>query len=122
VYFQDDWKISSKLTVNPGQWVEHETPITERYNRGPQRSFWQCIESDRSAGAGKLCAEPDSELPVSQFRVLGGLTFAGVDGNSREYWEGQSRPGCRDGLAIRSIRRPCCVPVMDSSTGRLAST
>src|SRR5262249_30349917 len=34
---------------------------------------------------------PLPELPPSQFRVMGGLTFAGVNGNPRTYWEPDKR-------------------------------
>jgi hypothetical protein len=32
-YFQDDWKVSAKLTVNIGMRYDVDTPRTERYNR-----------------------------------------------------------------------------------------
>src|SRR5439155_22821650 len=33
VYIQDDWKITRKLTVNVGLRAEHESPVTERFDR-----------------------------------------------------------------------------------------
>ena len=32
-YFHDDWRVTSKLTLNLGLRWDYETPITERYNR-----------------------------------------------------------------------------------------
>ena len=33
MYFQDDWKVSRKLTINLGLRAEYESAVTERYNR-----------------------------------------------------------------------------------------
>jgi hypothetical protein len=90
VYFQDDWKVSSKLTVNLGLRVEHETPITERFNRSATQFPGDVSNPIEAQAQANYARSPIPELPVSQFRVLGGLTFAGVDGNSREYWKGQN--------------------------------
>ena len=33
LYLQDDWKVTRKLSVNIGLRMEHESPLSERYNR-----------------------------------------------------------------------------------------
>ncbi len=38
-YFQDDWKVNSKLTLNLGVRYEWSTPYTERYNRSTFSDF-----------------------------------------------------------------------------------
>ena len=89
LYIQDDWKISRKLTLNLGIRAEHESPITERFNRSATHFAFDTPNPLAAAAIANYAANPIPEIPVNQFSVLGGLTFAGVGGNPREYWEGQ---------------------------------
>ena len=86
LFFQDDWKVSRKLTLNVGLRWDLESGITERYNRSVYR-FDTTTPNPISAGAiANYARSPIPELPLSQFKVNGGLTYAGVNGNPSNYW------------------------------------
>ncbi len=87
-YFQDDWKVSPKLTLTLGLRYEYETPLTERYNRsvtGFDTSFVQPEEPTVKANYAK---NPTPEVPPANFTMRGGLMFAGVNGASRNIYNG----------------------------------
>ncbi len=85
-YIQDDWRLSSRLTINLGMRYDYDAPITERYNRSV-RGFDFATANPYSAQARANYAQaPLPELPLSQFLVNGGLTFAGVNGQPRTLW------------------------------------
>ncbi|MBL8236767.1 MAG: carboxypeptidase regulatory-like domain-containing protein [Bryobacterales bacterium] len=86
MYLQDDWKVSKKLTLNVGIRYEYETPLTERFNRSAIGFAGTTANPLDAAARVNYAANPIPELPASQFRALGGLTFAGVGGNSRSFW------------------------------------
>ncbi len=79
LYFQDDLKLSPKLTLNLGLRYEVEFPITERYNRlvaGFDATTPNPIEEAARAAYARA---PISELAPADFRVLGGLTWVGAN-------------------------------------------
>jgi Carboxypeptidase regulatory-like domain len=67
-YFQDSWRISSRLTLSPGIRYEVDRPTTERYNRF--NNFYYNVPNPLSQAAG---------MPLS-----GGLVF--LDGDNRFSW------------------------------------
>jgi hypothetical protein len=89
-YVQDDWRVSSRLTINIGLRYEFESPITERYNRAVTSFAFDQANPLQAAAQANYARSTIAELPASQFRVLGGLQFAGVNGNSRHFWKGDN--------------------------------
>ena len=67
-YLQDDWKISTKLTLSAGLRYEVSGPLTERFDRSVRLRLCR-IQSHRGASQGQLRGEPDR--PDSRFPVSG---------------------------------------------------
>ena len=67
LYFQDDFRVTPKLTLNMGLRYEYETPRTERYDR-TTRGF---------------AYDAASPLKVPGLDLRGGLLYAGVNGAPR---------------------------------------
>ncbi len=83
LFVQDDWRATGRLTLSLGFRWEYETPVTERFNRS-SRQFDEATPNPIEAEArARYAAAPIPEVPVSQFRTRGGITFVGVGGNPR---------------------------------------
>ncbi len=72
IYFADDWKLNSKLTLNLGIRYELEVPRIERYNRV---NVFDPLVASPLAGPSGLSG------------LTGGLQFAGVGGFSRQQFD-----------------------------------
>jgi len=95
--FQDDWRVTPKLTVNLGIRWDFETPVTERYNRMSSifdPTAVNPVSDAAQAAYGKILADPKNAgnvgvqilqqlLPASSFKVLGAQLFNGVNGVTR---------------------------------------
>ncbi|MBI3280764.1 MAG: TonB-dependent receptor [Acidobacteria bacterium] len=72
-YFQDDWRITSRLTLNLGLRYDLDTPRTERYNRMNYLDPF----------ARNPLADTVPEFPD----LRGGVVFVGVGGQSRHQYD-----------------------------------
>src|SRR5258706_2171714 len=85
VFLQDDWRVRSNLTINVGIRFEHEFPTTERFNRGITGFDGTATSPIAAAAIAAYAKSPITQVPVGQFLVPGGLTFAGTGNNSPLY-------------------------------------
>ena len=97
VYFQDDWRVNARLTLNLGLHWDYERPVQERYNRMTTNydpSITNPISPAAQAAYAQILANPSNNnnagvqilrqlVPASGFRVPGAQLFAGVNGQSR---------------------------------------
>jgi hypothetical protein len=75
-FFQDDWRITNKLTVNLGLRYEHESAPRDA-NNANVRGFDPNAElAITQAARARYAANPIAQLPASQFNPVGGVTFA----------------------------------------------
>ena len=87
IFFQDDWKVNSRLTINVGLRYEVEGALTDRYNRSVSGFDFTAAQPIEAAARAKYAANPTPEVPAAQFNVRGGLLFPGVNGAGRGLYE-----------------------------------
>jgi hypothetical protein len=90
LFFQDTWRLSTNLTLNFGLRYEFEDGIKESEDRWVTEFDPDALLSITQAAQAAYARNPIPQVPVSEFRVLGGSLYAGAPGASGLSWKGES--------------------------------
>jgi hypothetical protein len=83
-FFQDDWRVTDKLTLNLGLRYEYEGATTERDDRNVRGFDPAASLTITNAAQAAYAANPIPEVSPAAFKVLGGFGFA--SGSSRDFY------------------------------------
>ena len=111
VYFQDNWRVTSKMTLNMGIRYDVQRGLRERHNHLNRGLCLTCVnpvtndsnyQANIASSANQAAWSAAGIAPSSLSQVLGGIQFAGTDGQSRDaYNTDYSNVGPRFGFAYQ---------------------
>jgi hypothetical protein len=84
MFVQDDWRVSSRLTLNLGVRYDYEGATTDAENRNLRGFDPNAILSITTAAEAKYAANPIPEIPASAWKARGGVQFA--SDSARGFW------------------------------------
>jgi hypothetical protein len=87
LYLHDNWRATKRLTLDFGLRWEFDGGETERYDRAVRGFDPDATLSITAKALAAYAARPDASIAAAQFRVLGGLRFAGGNGQPRSFWD-----------------------------------
>jgi TonB dependent receptor len=76
LFAQDDWRVSQKLTLNLGLRLEINAGMSEAQNRNLAGFDLTSSNPIETAAQAAYALNPIAEIPVSAFKVKGGLLFS----------------------------------------------
>ena len=88
-FFQDTWRVTQNLTLNFGLRYEFEDGITESEDRWITEFDPNAQLAITQLAQAAYARSPIPQVPVSEFRVLGGSVYAGQS-ESGKTWKGES--------------------------------
>jgi Carboxypeptidase regulatory-like domain len=110
IYFQDNWRVSPRLTLNFGMRYDVQRGLRERNNELNRGVCLTCVnpigttsayQANVASGANQAAWAAAGISPASLDEVLGGIQFAGTDGQSRDAYDTDwSNVGPRFGFAF----------------------
>lgn len=90
LFIQDSWRATPNLTLNLGLRFEYENGITESEDRWITEFDPNAVLAITDLAQAAYARNPIPQVPVSEFRVLGGSVYAGDPGATGKSWAGEA--------------------------------